>query len=320
MKKIERYETFVPLYLTNTCDSQCKMCNMRVQNHSLHRIVPNKEKILEQLDIILNIERISAVCILTGEYTGEKKRIENLDLVIWCIKQALQKGFQKVFFNIGSLYDNEIDILDKSFPDKKNIVLSLFQETYDKECYERYFGKCDSNNPKSDYERRITTPMRFLERGFEQVDVGVLLGLNSVETEVTLLMEHVDKLSKYAKQIYISLPRICGVRNLKDVVTDNEYYSAVKRVYEECKDIKIIATTREDRNMLLRLLPYVKVISPGCSDVLPYTTSGKIKNNLETSQFQVKPLRDRPSEVLEGLPVRNAIKYYHSAESRTNNN
>lgn len=309
--KIIQYEAFVPLYLTNMCDSQCMICNMRKQNKKLERIQADKNKIREQLKIIYNIEKISAVCILTGEYSGAIKRKNNIHLVIWSIKQAFEIGFKKVLFNIGSLYDDEIQLFSENFHNEDRIVLSLFQETYDKACYERYFGKYDISNPKSDFDRRLTTPERFLKAGFKQVDIGILIGLNNINDEMEQFSKHIKKLVNMAQMVYISLPRICGVDNLKNAVSDEKYIEIVKQIAEYDEKLKIIVTTRESLDMISNLLPYIKVISPGCSDVLPYTAEGKIRNDIKTSQFQVKPVRDRPSEILNALTVKNNIHYFN---------
>src|SRR6266542_2077798 len=44
-------ETFSPLYLTNTCDSECKMCGMRRDNRDLERQTASPADVQRQLEI-----------------------------------------------------------------------------------------------------------------------------------------------------------------------------------------------------------------------------------------------------------------------------
>lgn len=122
-------ETFVPLYISNECDSYCVMCGFNHSNSNVTRKVATIDEIREQLDIIKNHEKVSAVCILTGELFSPSSRMENLKLVCEAINVAIAVGFEKVFFNIGSLSNKEIDFIKNTVIDLSKIVLSLFQET-----------------------------------------------------------------------------------------------------------------------------------------------------------------------------------------------
>ena len=212
--------------------------------------------------------------------------------------------------NSGSLSDEEIEQLKKVFPNDNRIVLSLFQEVYNEECYHKFFGNYDTDNPKSDYARRRSTARRFLNAGFSQIDIGILIGLHDINQEVASLKQHISELLNMADTIYVSLPRVLGCKQIHDTVSDDKYELIIKELSEDFPSIKLIITTRENNTFIKKVLPYISVISPGCSDVLPYTVSGKIENNLQTSQFQVKLLRDRPTEVLEAINITQSIKYY----------
>src|SRR4029453_8258371 len=62
-----RFETFSPLYLTNECDAECRMCGMRRTNTQLVREPADAETVETQLDI-LHRRGLRGVAILTGEY------------------------------------------------------------------------------------------------------------------------------------------------------------------------------------------------------------------------------------------------------------
>lgn len=74
-------ETFVPLYISNECDSYCVMCGFNHSNSNVTRKVATIDEIREQLDIIKNHEKVSAVCILTGELFSPSSRIDRKSVV-----------------------------------------------------------------------------------------------------------------------------------------------------------------------------------------------------------------------------------------------
>lgn len=308
-------ETFVPLYLTNYCDGFCRICNMRATNHQLTRIQGDKENVKKQLSILRNIDRVSAVCLLTGEYRFGEQRSENLELVCWSIGESLEQGFQKIYINIGSLTTEEIQLLYDAFSDNSNkIVLSLFQETYHREAYSKFFGGFEEQNPKANFDMRLSTPMRWISEGSSQVDIGILLGLRLPHFDVNRLVEHANLLHQHGAEVAISLPRLKGLKRHPYPIDDNLFKRIVAFVAMTCPWARVIITTREDIAMIKELLPIIGVVSPGTSDVLPYTKSGSIPNRIQTSQFQVAPMRPRPSWTLTSLEV-STIKYFESNSS-----
>jgi len=312
-------ETFVPLYLTNLCDGLCRVCNMRWNNRKLTRIQGREDEIKRQLQILIAIEGISAVCFLTGEYhLGSSTRDENLELVVWSIQEAFLQGFEKVYINIGALTDQEIELLKNRLEEVSNqVVLSLFQETYHRASYKKFFG---GNSPKSDYDLRLSTPSRWLSAGFKQVDIGILLGLRPPDFDVEHLIEHASILyGQGADVVALSLPRLRGLKRHPVQITDEHFKQIVATVAAACPWAHVIVTTRENIKTIRELLPIVGIVSPGTSDILPYTESGAIPNSRSTSQFQVAPTRPRPSWVLNDLGIRTGIKHFKPRQPNENN-
>ena len=301
-------ETFVPLYISNYCDSTCLMCNLRKNNEKVIRMEASIDEIRQQLLIIRDYEKITAVCFLTGERYFSKDRLHNLTLVIDSIKMAFELNFERVFFNIGSLSYDEIQIINQSFNflEKRKIVLSLFQETYNKEIYAKYFGTGEFN-VKSDYEMRLSTMDIWVESGFSSIDIGILLGFErDIEADVNSLINHANKFASNNIEVYVSIPRIKN-----GSFSDAEYIKIIKKLHDDLPSAKIILTTRERIDFINSVIDYINVVSPGSSDICPYSHNEYISNREATSQFVIEEKRMRPSAVLNQLKC-DKILYYNS--------
>ncbi|KGO15600.1 MULTISPECIES: thiamine biosynthesis protein ThiH [Clostridium] len=309
-------ETIVPIYITNYCNSDCKICEMRKSNNHMKRKRGSLKEIKEQLIILYEIEKVRAVLILSGEFLEGEERENNFNMIIETIQAAFDMGFKKVNFNIGSLTNEEINRLYNIFKDKykDKLCLSLFQETYDINAYHSFFGNEVSSIPKSHYNFRLSTPKRWISKGFKRINIGILIGLTEVSKDIDSLIKHANELHEMGAEVEISMPRIRGMEEIPYEVSDDEFIKSVLTVAKACPWAKIILTTREDINILKKLLPVIGVISPGTSDILPYTTEGEIPNNKETSQFFIKENRPRPSWILDEIEecIDGPIKYYEN--------
>lgn len=304
-------ETFVPLYLTNECDGQCSLCNMSAANSSLLRRTGSDEEILHQLRILRHKERVSAVCLLTGEFSTPQRRKQNLRLLLSSIGAAFAEGFDKVYINAGSLTDKEIATIRRRFGDgTPPLVLSLFQESYDQEAYRRFVGDAAAT-PKADFHRRLSTPERWVKAGFGHVDIGVLLGIADPDRDIGSLIAHARALRELGADVAVSLPRVKGENPPPVPISDGRFRQIVRQVSTACPWARIIITTRESIRMIRELLPLVGIVSPGSSDVLPYTETGCIPNASRTSQFVVAPKRPRPSWVLRSLGLQR-IRFFEA--------
>lgn len=299
-------ETFVPLYISNHCDSLCKMCNFNRNNTSLERIQATESKVVEQLMIIRDYEHISAVCILTGEVYGIERRMQNLQNVCCAINHSIDLGFERIFFNIGSLSNDEIIYIKDNVRDPSKLVLSLFQETYDPISYQENFGAHPESNSKADFQNRLETISRWLENGFKSVDIGILLGFKQVENDVDDLINHARHYIQSGAEVYISTPRIKN-----GLIHDSQYIKIIKRIHREVPTAKLIITTRESIEFINKVLDYISVISPGSSDICPYDYTDYIPNCSKTSQFVIDEKRLRPMNVLKMIDYQEAIMYFN---------
>ncbi len=298
-------ETFVPLYISNKCDSYCSMCSLRHSNAGIDRIEATLEQIDEQLHIIYEYEKIRAVCILTGELFLPEARMHNLSLVCDAMQIAFEIGFERVFFNIGSLQNHEIRFIQEHIPRRQDIVLSLFQETYEEKYYRAHFGQHPERNAKADFAARLSTVDRWLDCGFVNVDLGILLGFKPVGEDVKLLIDHAQHCIRRGAEVYISTPRIKN-----GLVTDGEYCSILRKIYQRIPEAKIILTTREKMEFISKMLDIISVVSPGSSDICPYNRGEYIPNNPRTSQFVIDEKRMRPYDVLMQLLSSESVAYF----------
>jgi len=183
-------------------------------------------------------------------------------------------------------------------------VLSLFQETYDKTLYQKIFGVYEPCNPKSNYNRRLSTPERWIRKGFRCVDLGILLGLNNCfKQDLDELIKHATYLYNLGAIVYLSLPRIYMSGKIIPTVSDENFIQSIHILRQACPWAKLIITTRESIAMIRKVFPYIDVVSPGSSDVMPYTWEGDISNDEKTSQFKVAEKRKRPAQVLKELGI-----------------
>lgn len=294
-----RLHTFVPLYLTNHCDSECKMCAMRASNRKLVREFATKKTIQEQMRILSEHEGVHGIGLLTGEYRDPYTRLANAFLVGWAIRTALDMGFQRVYFNIGSMVPDEIGVLADWFDRNEPVRMCVFQETYDREIYARFMGTTP-DVPKADYDRRIRSFEHWLDAGFHMVNPGALVGLNrDPAAEAASLVSHVTELAERGADVHVSLPRLRPAQETRNAsgVNDDLYLRMIASLAFACPEHRLVLTTREDEAFQRKAIDLCGVFSPGSPDVAPYRQDLHARNAVETSQFSVADLR-RPRDIL----------------------
>lgn len=312
--KNKRLDVAVPIYISNLCDSACSMCNMRKQNETLIRIDGNMHQIKEQLGILYYKEGVRWVMLLSGEYKEGEYRLAHMKRIVQVVNEAYRMGFEKVTVNIGALYDSEIEYFYQNMLHPETTGLAVFQETYNREVYQKKFGTYDPEIPKSNFDRRLTTPERWLQHGFRIVNLGILLGTGNPEEDVDSLIRHCKNLLIYdSSVVQISLPRIVQDHN---GCSDEIYKNLIRKVKKEVPMVDIILTTREKEEFLEEVLPYFDVLSPGTSEVLGYTEKGEINNTPDKSQFFIARKRKRPSEVVRNFAQRCNVDFRFMEESK----
>src|SRR5699024_9223018 len=95
----------------------------------------------------------------------------------------------------------------------------LFQETYNKESYE----KMHPTGPKSNYAYHTEAMDRAMEGGIDDVGLGVLFGLNKYRYDFTGIIMHAEHLEAYkgVGPHTISVPRVRRADDIDPDVFDN---------------------------------------------------------------------------------------------------
>ncbi len=316
-----RIETFSPLYLTNECDAECRMCGMRSTNDALVRETADAATAEAQLDI-LHRRGIRAVALLTGEYRHGTQRRAMIARAAEALRAALARGFRHVLINIGALETDEFDVLLDGVPRaadgrvQPQVTMCTFQETYHPDVYARFMGTTPEN-PRSDFARRLANFDRAGDAGMWVANPGVLLGLHDdVAWELLALLAHVRHLQARGLDVYISLPRLRRATGTAYPagVSDDELCRIVSVLSFGAPSAKVVVSTREPAAMQHRLLPVIGVLTPGSPGVAPYTETGA-RFALEASQFEV--LDHRPIEAILGdlLDAGATIDCYEPAPS-----
>lgn len=313
-----RLETFSPLYLTNTCDAECRMCGMRRDNSVLRRQTATVHEARDQLRI-LRQRGMHAVALLTGEYRAPA-RAGMMTFVNHVLRLALELGFRHVLINVGSVAEEEFEALlagvprdPAGFVDPK-ITMCTFQETYSRACYAKFMGTCP-DNPRADFDRRLTNFDRSFRAGMRVANPGVLIGLHpDLGYELVAFALHAQHLRNLGMEVYLSVPRLRQIagRQAQRGAPDDAFVRAVAILALGLPECKIVITTREASAMQHKLAPVANVISAGSSAVAPYTaTSARFP--LDASQFEVIDQRPFEDVLHEHLQHSNPIENFYPA-------
>ena len=308
-------ETFSPLYLTNTCDAECKMCGMRRDNAALARETADEDAIAVQL-ATLAARGMYGVALLTGEYRG-KGRTWAIARVRHALGIALDIGFRHVLVNMGSLEEDELAELLRDVPRRPDgaflpkITMCTFQETYSRERYARFMGT-SAENPRADFARRLANFDRSRRSGLRVANPGILVGLNpDLAFEIVALVQHVHHLAGRGMEVYVSAPRLRPIAGGQSVggIDDESFVRLIAVLALALPDAKLVLTTREPRAMQQRLAPLVAVLSAGSAAVAPYSASSTTFP-LAASQFEVTDQRPFEEILGEHLPPGGGIINY----------
>ena len=248
-----RIVLFAPLYLSNYCINGCTYCPYHGHNRHIPRRKLTQEEIREQVIALQDMghKRLALEA-------GEDPRNNPIEYILESIDTIYNihhenGAIRRVNVNIAATTTENY----KKLHDAEIGTYILFQETYNKENYE----KLHVYGPKSDYEYHTTAHDRAMDAGIDDVGLGVLYGLDSYEYEFIGQLMHAEHLeAKYNVGPHtISVPRIqpgddVDVEDFENALADDVFEKVVACIRVAAPYTGMIVSTRESEQMRGRLL------------------------------------------------------------------
>lgn len=294
-----RIVLFAPLYLSNYCVNGCVYCPYHAKNKHIPRRKLSQEEIKQEV-IALQDMGHKRLAIESGEDPVNNPIEYILESIktIYSIKHK-NGAIRRVNVNIAATTVENY----KKLHDAGIGTYILFQETYNKESYE----KLHPTGPKHNYKWHTEAMDRAMQGGIDDVGLGVLFGLESYKYEFAALLMHAEHLEAVfgVGPHTISVPRIRKADDIDPDAFDNGIDDDTFAKIVACIRISVpytgmIVSTRESEKCRERLLHLgISQISGGSK-----TSVGGYFNPMpekeESAQFDVSDRRPL-DEVLRWL-------------------
>lgn len=272
-------QLFTPLYLANYCTNQCVYCGFNTENR-IDRMQLTMDELRREAEAIA-ATGLKHLLILTGDAPAKS----TVEYIGNCAK-LLQEYFPSVSIEVYAMTLEEYRYLVDSGVDG----LTLFQETYNRELYATLHPK----GPKRDYDFRLNAPERGCQAGMRTVNIGALLGLESVwQRDAFFTGVHAEYLlGKYpATNIAISLPRMrphVGAYQPASIVTDRQLVQVMLAQRIFLPSVGITLSTRESAEFRDNMIPLgVTKMSAGVTTAV----GGHTADDEGTDQFEIADAR-----------------------------
>lgn len=294
-----RIVMFAPLYLSNYCINGCVYCPYHGQNTSIRRKKLTQEEIEREVIALQDMghKRLALE-------TGEDPKMNPIEYVLESINTIYNIKHKN-----GAIRRVNVNIAATTVEDYKKLkdagigTYILFQETYNKESYE----KLHPTGPKSDYAYHTEAMDRAMQAGIDDVGCGVLYGLENYKYDFVGILMH----AKHLEDTYgvgphtISVPRIRPADDIDPDEFDNGVPDDVfKRIIAVLRIAVpytgMIMSTRESQEMRRQALEIgITQISGGSrTSVGGYVEEEKPEEN--SAQFDVSDRRSL-GEVVDWL-------------------
>lgn len=210
-----RIVLFAPLYLSNYCVNGCVYCPYHLKNKHITRKKMTQEELRREV-IALQDMGHKRLAIEAGEDPVNNPIEYILECIdtIYSIKHK-NGAIRRVNVNIAATtVENYRKLKDAGIG-----TYILFQETYNKDSYE----KLHPTGPKHDYAYHTEAMDRAMQGGIDDVGLGVLFGLESYRYEFTALLMHAEHLEAACGvgPHTISVPRIRKADDIDPTVFEN---------------------------------------------------------------------------------------------------
>lgn len=210
-----RIVMFAPLYLSNYCINGCVYCPYHGQNKHIRRKKLTQEEIKQEVIALQDMghKRLALE-------TGEDPKMNPIEYVLESINTIYNIKHKN-----GAIRRVNVNIAATTVENYKKLkeagigTYILFQETYNKESYE----KLHPTGPKSDYAYHTEAMDRAMQAGIDDVGCGVLYGLENYKYDFVGMLMH----AKHLEDTYgcgphtISVPRIRPADDIDPDTFDN---------------------------------------------------------------------------------------------------
>lgn len=249
-----RIVMFAPLYLSNYCVNGCTYCPYHHCNEHIRRKKLTQDEIRDEV-IALQDMGHKRLAIEAGEDPVNNPIEYILESIktIYSIKHK-NGAIRRVNVNIAATtVENYQKLHDAGIG-----TYILFQETYNKESYE----KLHPTGPKHNYDYHTEAMDRAMEGGIDDVGLGVLFGLEMYRYEFAGLLMHAEHLEAVhgVGPHTISVPRVKHADDIDPTAFDNGISDDI--FAKICALIRIsvpytgmIISTRESQAVREKVLP-----------------------------------------------------------------
>lgn len=285
-----RIVMFAPLYLSNYCINGCVYCPYHAKNRTIPRRKLTQEEIRREV-IALQDMGHKRLALETGEHptkTPIEYVLESID-TIYSIHHK-NGAIRRVNVNIAATtVENYTRLKDAGIG-----TYILFEETYDREAYE----KLHPTGPKSDWAYHTEAMDRAMLGGIDDVGVGALFGLSNYRYDVVGILMHAEHLeARFGVGPHtISVPRIrpaddIDPRDFPNAVTDEVFRRIVAVLRLAVPYTGMIVSTRESqRSRELVLDVGVSQLSGGSKTSVGGYAEGVVDAE-ESAQFDISDNR-----------------------------
>ena len=286
-----RIVLFAPLYLSNYCVNGCVYCPYHAKNKHIPRKKMTQDEIREEV-IALQDMGHKRLAIETGE--------DPVNNPIEYVLESL-KTIYSIHHKNGAIRRANVNIAATTVENYRKLkeagigTYILFQETYNKESYE----KLHPTGPKHNYAYHTEAMDRAMQGGIDDVGLGVLFGLESYRYEFSALLMHAEHL----EAVYgvgphtISVPRIRKADDIDPNTFDNGIDDEIFAKIIACIRISVpytgmIISTRESQACREKVLKLgISQISGGSKTSVGGYAHPENESEEDTAQFDISDRR-----------------------------
>ena len=248
-----RIVLFAPLYISNYCVNGCVYCPYHAKNKHIPRKKMTQEEIEREV-IALRDMGHKRLAIETGEDPVNNRIEYSLESL---------KTIYSVKHKNGAIRRANVNIAATTVENYRKLkeagigTYILFQETYNKERYERLHP----TGPKHNYDYHTEAMDRAMEGGIDDVGLGVLYGLSTYKYEFAAQLMHAEHLEAVhgVGPHTISVPRIRKADDIdpstfKNGIDDDTFCKIVACIRIAVPYTGMIVSTRESKEVRERVL------------------------------------------------------------------